>query len=52
MNLYVTTSAFYAILDADDDRHPAAQGAWKDLLGGRPALHASNYVILETVILL
>jgi len=52
VNLYVDTSAFYAILDADDDRHPAAQDAWKDLLGSRTSLLASNYVILETVALL
>jgi predicted nucleic acid-binding protein len=52
MNVYVDTSAFYALLDADDGMHRAALGAWEDLLGGRTVLHASNYVILETVALL
>ncbi|MCX7029431.1 MAG: PIN domain-containing protein [Spirochaetes bacterium] len=52
MNVYVDTSALYALLDADDGKHRSALGTWEDLLGGRTALHAANCVILETIALL
>ena len=31
--VFVDTSALYAILDADDDNHPQAASAWQRLLG-------------------
>jgi predicted nucleic acid-binding protein len=52
VNLYVDTSALFAIMDADDGNHRAAFAVWQGLLSDRDALHTSNYVILETVALL
>ncbi len=42
MNVYVDTSALYALLDADDEMHRAARDAWRELLGGRTVLFASK----------
>ncbi len=52
MNVFVDTSAFYAVLDADDAYHPAARASWTDLLDGGHELHTSNYVLVETLALL
>ncbi len=52
MSAFVDTSAFYAVLDADDDRHPAARGEWERLLERRETLHTTNYVLVETAALL
>ena len=52
MNLFVDTSALFAIMDADDGNHRAAFAVWQGLLAGRDTLHTSNYVIVETVALL
>jgi predicted nucleic acid-binding protein len=52
MNIFVDTSGFYAVLDADDDRHSAAKTIWTDLLEKENRLHASNYILVETFALL
>ncbi len=52
MNVFVDTSGFYAVLDADDDRHSAAKKTWTDLLEKESRLHASNYILVETFALL
>ena len=52
MNVFVDTSAFYAVLDADDQCHQAARSSWAELLDGGHALHTSNYVLVETMALL
>lgn len=52
MNVFIDTSALYAVLDADDDQHSAAKITWIDLLEGRHNLHTNNYILLETVALL
>ncbi len=52
MNLFVDTSALFAIMDAGDANHQAAFAEWQGLLANRDALQTSNYVILETVALL
>jgi predicted nucleic acid-binding protein len=49
---FVDTSAFYAVLDADDDMHQAARGEWERLMEGRAALHTTSYVLVETAALL
>lgn len=52
MNLFVDTSAFYALLDRDDGYHPRAASAWAKILQAADHLIASNYVVVETVSLL
>ncbi len=52
MNVFVDTSAFYAVLDADDQYHDAAKTAWTELLQGAHHLHTTSYVLVETVALL
>ena len=52
MNVFVGTSAFLAVLNADDAEHPAAAAAWTRLLSGDSRFHCTNYVLLETLALL
>ena len=52
MKVFVDTSAFYAVLDADDLHHEAAHEAWSRLLGNVVSLHTSNYILVETHALL
>ena len=52
MSVFIDTSAFYAVMDADDDRHAAARSEWQRLLEGRETLHTTNYVLVETIALL
>lgn len=48
MSVYVDTSAFLAVLDADDNNHEAAKKAWVDLVVSRETLVCSGYVLVET----
>jgi uncharacterized protein len=52
MRIFIDTSAFYALLDRDDDNHVEAGRAWKDILGGTNPLVTSNYVLVESLALL
>ncbi len=52
MSAFIDTSAFYAVLDADDDRHGDARAEWERLLAGGDTLHTTNYVLVETAALL
>ena len=52
MTAFVDTSAFYAVLDADDSNHRRASEAWRRLLAGATLLFTTNYVLLETAALL
>lgn len=45
------TSAFYAILDADDGQHKQAKQVWVALLSQATDLVCSNYVVVETTAL-
>lgn len=46
--VFIDTSAFYAVLDADDEAHAQARAGWTGLIrDGRP-LVTSNYVCAET----
>ena len=45
--IFVDTSAFYAVLDRDDDVHGAARDAWGQLVTDGTALVSSNYVLVE-----
>ncbi|MEW6660888.1 MAG: type II toxin-antitoxin system VapC family toxin [Bacillota bacterium] len=48
MMVYVDTSAFLAVLDADDVNHQAAKRAWIDLLQSGDGLVCNSYVLVET----
>lgn len=48
MSVYVDTSAFLAVLNADDENHERARSTWADLLTRRTPLVCSSYVLLET----
>ena len=50
--IYVDTSAFYALLDRSDKYHEPARGAWPVLLEDDIALVTNNYVVSETVTVL
>jgi predicted nucleic acid-binding protein len=53
MNCFIDTSAFYAVLDADDTNHSHASSAWIDLLREEETtLVTTNYVLIETLALL
>lgn len=51
MSVFIDTSAFLAVLDADDQFHPQARGIWERLLTGAADLVCTNYVLVETVAL-
>jgi len=52
MNCFTDTSAFYAVLDRDDENHPQAGRLWKKIIENEFRLVTTNYVIVETVALL
>lgn len=52
MICFVDTSAFYAVLDADDRNHPAAKIAWESMLRADATWVTTNYVLVETGALL
>jgi predicted nucleic acid-binding protein len=52
VSVFVDTSAFYAVLDADDGRHADAARVWESLLDSRDPIHTTSYVIVETTRLL
>lgn len=52
MSVFIDTSAFYAVFDADDEEHPRAREVWKDLVSVGGPLFTSNYVLVETLALL
>jgi len=52
MKIFIDTSAFFALLDRDDDNHEAAKNAWTEIMSGGNTLVTSNYVLVETFALL
>lgn len=52
MTVFIDTSAFFAVLDADDSQHKRALQTWHDLLTAAEPISTSNYVLLETLALL
>lgn len=52
MSVFIDTSAFLAVLDADDAHHEKAKGVWQKLLDADESLVTSNYVLVESVALL
>lgn len=51
-SVFIDTSAFYAVLDRDDDNHRKAASTWTDIMGHGCGLVTSNYILLETLALL
>jgi len=52
MRIFIDTSAFFALLDRDDDNHKKAKKIWIDLLDSENVLITSNYVLVESVALI
>jgi len=52
VNIFIDTSAFLAVLNANDRFHLPARNAWSDIITSGSAIFTSNYVILETTALL
>ena len=52
MSLFVDTSAFYALLDADDANHRRSAGAWRDTMTSDQNVVTTNYVLVETFALI
>ena len=52
MTAFVDTSAFFAVLDADDRMHARARKEWGRLLESGASFCTTNYVVLETAALL
>lgn len=52
MAAFVDTSALYALLDADDLVHEEASATWDALRAADEVLFTTNYVLLETAMLL
>jgi predicted nucleic acid-binding protein len=48
MKVFVDTSAFLAVLNADDDFHQQAAAIWLDLLTEETRLITNSFVLVET----
>lgn len=48
MTTFVDTSAWLAILDADDEHHEHAKAVWCEAVESRERLVTSSYVVVET----
>jgi predicted nucleic acid-binding protein len=52
MRTFIDTSAFYALLDRDDQNHQKAKRAWVEMLEEPPLMVTNNYILVETFALL
>ncbi len=52
MTIFVDTSAFLAVLNADDANHAAAKRSWERMLRQEETLVCTSYVLVETFALL
>jgi len=52
MRAFIDTSAFYALLDRDDENHRRGKDAWTILLKNGNTLITNNYVLVEAVALI
>lgn len=52
MSVYVDTSAFLAVLNADDRFHARARRRWQQLIEASLSLICNNYVLVETIAVL
>ena len=52
MSIFVDTSAFYALLDADDGNHGPSASTWSAMMNPDEHVVTTNYVLVETFALL
>jgi predicted nucleic acid-binding protein len=53
MAVFVDTSAFYALLDADDENHSRSAETWRHIMASdEQHVVATNYVLVETFALI
>jgi len=52
MNIFIDTSAFFALLDGDDAHHKKAKGVWGEVLKPENNLVTTNYVLIESFALI
>ena len=52
MRIFIDTSAFYALLDCDDDNHLKGKRVWTEILEAGHTLMTTNYILVETFALL
>lgn len=52
MSVYVDTSAFLAVINADDRFHAPAQRRWVQLIESGTPVFCNNYVLVETLAIL
>lgn len=52
MTVFVDTSAFLAVLSADDRFHEAARNQWQAIIEQDESLICNNYILVETFALL
>jgi predicted nucleic acid-binding protein len=52
MDIFVDTSALYALMDADDANHGRARVAWEQWLDQPARFATSNYVLVESIALI
>lgn len=48
MRVFIDTSAFLAVLDADDRIHSKAKKKWEELVSSKNILISHNYILVET----
>ncbi|MGB9629404.1 MAG: PIN domain-containing protein [Thermodesulfobacteriota bacterium] len=52
MTIFIDTSAFLSVLDADDENHLKAKRKWEELISKEAVLVCSNYILVETFALI
>lgn len=52
MMTFIDTSAFYAVLDRDDDNHQKARRLWNEVFSDDNTIVTSNYVLVESFTLI
>ena len=52
MNIYIDTSAFFAILDSGDRFYKESRDIFLKLIENEEIFHSSNYIVIETVVLI
>jgi len=52
LSLFIDTSAFLALLDADAAEHLVVRATWEEVLDSRTELWSTSYVLVETCALL